>query len=287
MPVLKGLKFSTDAQVENCRQWYQATGTITSVTALSFALTSKAWEIRSGKWAKEVSEEQWEGFRYYLAKSKEVLESYTGEITCAGYYTAWQKAYLGLDPSKTKYFNIVYKAMDLDPTYYAIYEYTAYHLQPRWHGRKGNWQKFIIAMMRKEGVPADIYARAAMFFGKTVTNNPYKTHGADWGEAKKSFQAMVKMYPDSYHVKSVFLLHAKLNNDEVTSNQLIAQLDGIVDISVWKSLKKYNQMTSPAVLTKADIENNIASIKAAKKRLLGIVFLIIFVLLVYIIIRNR
>jgi hypothetical protein len=198
-----------------------------------------AWKWRGTAWARKVSKEGWTNFRRELAEAHQILEKNPQGKSSPYYFYAMQLIALGQNWPKDKYFQLFDEAIGHEPDYYPFYFQAARYLLPKWHGKKGDWEKFAQERRAKRGgAEGDIlYTRIAWSLERDYRNHLFDRTGASWEIMTAGFAALMKKYPDSRYLKNVYARFAWEARDRA---RLIAALEAIKqdpDMEVWVNLE--------------------------------------------------
>lgn len=226
------------------RSWLQAKpGSITAQVALARGLIAYGAKARGGAAGREVSKLGLLLFRERLAEAREILmKGEKMQTLCPLWYTSMLQLAVEEGASRDFIDQVFAAAARLEPNFAAPCVIMASHLSPRSHGKKGEMEQFAQSEANKRGGDAGdiLYARIVWNLqnGRSFTNIFDETK-ISWDRTKKGFQALQKTFPDSFAVKSALCYLAGLAGDRPAMKDLFSQLEGKVELSVWKEKKRF------------------------------------------------
>jgi len=190
-------------------------------------LSSHAWAIRGGGWARDVRDEDWAPFRKLIAESRAYLLQYkeTGK-TDPNWYMA-MIVLAKVDGSTPDDFGVlVDEATWRYPDYYPNYFATIEYLAPRWHGNLEAIDDFANRAVRKtreiegDGMYARIYWYVSqMQFGERL----FQDTPVAWPKMKRGIVDVLKRYPDQWNINN-FAHFACLVGDREETAKLTARV---------------------------------------------------------------
>lgn len=149
---------------------------ITPRVALMSFWIGYAWKARGSGWAREVTDEGWEGFRERLPKARAVFEEaealptkdpelYALAITLA----------MGQSSPREEMEEFFRKGVEISPYYVGLYYRKRYYLAQKWHGGPGDWQEFAReAADKMGGEMGDMLYAQLVYEGMTEERNVFK-----------------------------------------------------------------------------------------------------------------
>jgi hypothetical protein len=220
------------------RAWIKARPqSITARVALAGELTSYAWEARGSGYARTVTKEGWRLFGERLKEGLEVLNSAQAlPEKCPRWWAARLTIALGLSTEREEYERLFAAAIKTDPQYAIYYFRKCYYLLPRWNGSPGEWESFLTsAADRIGGEDGDLlYARVVWLMHETkFFGNIFADNKLSWARTHKGFTVMNRRFPASFAAKSEHAFLAYLWSDPTFARDILARLEGKVDLSVW------------------------------------------------------
>ncbi len=206
--------------------------------------TDYAQDSRGEGWSNEVTKEGWKLFKSHTASAKKILmDSKSLSDKCPRWYYLMQVVALSEGWSREKYDALFDEAVSKHPDYYYYYLNKAIYLLERWHGKKGDWQKFadetVAKTKQKKGYA--LYARIYWYMSSSffLKEEIFAKGNADWKKMKKGFQDIEKFFPDSSWNLNAFCHFACLAGDQKTARELFDRIDKKPTFSVWKSQMEY------------------------------------------------
>jgi tetratricopeptide (TPR) repeat protein len=199
-------------------QWVQARpDSATAKITLGDVLTSYAWKARGNGWADSVTEEGWKKYRERLNQARVVLDQVKDKP--AEWYLATQRCALGQGWEADQYNAMVAEGQKLYPDYDLVVLLKSYWLQPRWHGKEGEYERYIAGEAdKRQGAPGDkLYARSAWYLDDNGVDNVMNETKLSWPRVKSGLQQIIKQYPDSLLAKGMLSMLAMEVKDKQTA----------------------------------------------------------------------
>jgi hypothetical protein len=216
---------------------------ITPRLALVEAYHGYAWVARGSGWASQVTEEGAQLMEKRIEKGFEWLkQAHDLPQQDPALYAVALHLCLGANVAREEYEKYFETGVRNASGYNALYEYKAYYLLPRWHGRQGEWESFARKMTQRKDIAEseEIYARIAIYLRDIgLFYDEFSASKESWEELKSSFQALEKKYPDSLEIKSIFCNISGTLCDYKEAREQMKLLDGKVDLSVWHSKENF------------------------------------------------
>lgn len=130
--------------VGKLKDWSAASReSVTARVALADTYLQYAWRARGKGFANTVTEQGDESFRERLATAKSLLDEAKGMgARCPQWYAVMLKVGLGQGWEAGAFDKFFEEATAFEPDYPSYYITKAIYLQPRWHGRPGDWVRF-------------------------------------------------------------------------------------------------------------------------------------------------
>lgn len=204
--------------------WSRESNSDFSRSMLGKAYLNYARNARGDGFAGEVPRENWPKIGERVTKAAEILlaakekskndpEIYRN-LLHIGILQGWDRA---------KMDGLIKEAIAIAPDYYDCHYNMCYYLMERWHGEKGDWQRYVNSLPKLiEGDDAYIvYARVCVdlfqwyqqdFFGKDDQEDKIS-----WKTMKRGFEATMKKYPDSAINLNRFAYFACMAGDKETA----------------------------------------------------------------------
>lgn len=206
------------AHINLLEQWVKARPDSSAArVALGQTLVSYAWEARGSGYSDTVTEEGWKKFGERLKQAKAVLDQVKDKP--APWYSAAQRCALGQGWERGQYDAMVAECRTRYPDYDMAVFTKSYWLQPRWHGKDGEFESYLAAEAGKRpAVPGDIlYARTAWHLDDYVIDNIMNETKLSWPRVKSGLQQVIKQYPDSLLAKGMLSILAMEVKDQKTA----------------------------------------------------------------------
>ena len=213
---------------------------ITEPVVEAEGLTHYAWVARGCGFANTVTDEGWRLMSERLAQARQVLETAAKKpARCPGWYAAMQLVALGQGWDLEKYDRLFKEAVSKEPTYYEYYHKKAYYLEPKWHGKPGDAERFAeeAAKVDDPGEGMAIYARIAWSYRKP--SELFRETQFQWSKMKQGFLDIEKSYPDSTWNLNNFCRFACAAGDKETARALFQRIGDKPDIHAWQSPGRY------------------------------------------------
>ncbi len=206
-------------------------------------LTDYAWEARGGGWAHTVPEEGWKLFRERLALARaELMALYPRRNECPLWYAIMQTVALGQGWPRASYEALFEEAIRLEPDYITFYLRKVNYLQPKWHGREGEWVAFANSLLERfpGGRGEELYARIAWGVREEVDRyllekqqHFFPDLGIRWAPMKAGFERILARWPEAHLVRNVYAVYAGKAGDWETLQRLLLELGDQCDTDIW------------------------------------------------------
>jgi hypothetical protein len=178
--------------------------------ARSIALKSYAWEARGDGYADSVSENGWKLYAERLDLAFQNLKKIAAQpgTKPAAFWVNYLTVARGLNAPADHVLQVAEAAVAEHPDDAGIYSNICVYLLPRWHGKPGQWEKWLQKQStgnRWNGNPmsAKLYAYIiwrVFSYGEDVTVFEDKT--VSWPKTLEGLNALCAEYPDSIYWKS-------------------------------------------------------------------------------------
>jgi hypothetical protein len=212
---------------------------ITARVALARYYKDYAWHARGKGFADTVSETGFKLFEERLTQAEQVLRGATNlEPKCPVWWDTMQFVALGLSWDLNSYNKLFDQAVAFDPAYVFFYNNRAVYLQPRWHGKEGDWQRFAVqAADRIGGDRGDIlYARIGWrVHERRFYSGFLRDSGYSWARLKSGMEKVINEHPDSISAASELAYLAYQAKDQVCAKAQFERVGMKVDKEVWHS----------------------------------------------------
>lgn len=221
---------------------------ITARVALADELTNYAWKARGGGYADAVTREGWKLFEERQAEAEKILKSAESlKETCPKGWSVRLMVARGRGMDRADFDRLFRRAIEAEPRYIRHYYSKAIYLLPRWHGEEGE----VAAMLTKSadligGDDGDLfYARVAWQLNDSeLFANVFRECKLSWPRVEKGLAIMARSYPDSLavkHARVLFMAQGAANKQILpTVRKLLKDLDGQVDLSVWRTKERFD-----------------------------------------------
>jgi hypothetical protein len=244
------------ARLEKWRAQYPQS--IAALTALAGAYVNYAWQARGGGFAKTVTEEGWQLFRERLHKAEGYVEAARKlpatdpHLDCVNLILA-----RGLDWDWRQYNAVFDDAVKREPQYVYLYFQKATYSMPRWHGKRGDVERFALeaARLTRDSDGKAIYARLAVCLKQYMDKDAwfFDVYHLSWPDVREGFRDLEKQYPHSAWNLNQFCLMACHAKDFKTAHELFARIGDRWDGDVWNNEGQYrkwkNWAENPSALT--------------------------------------
>lgn len=235
--------------VERWEKWHKEFNTPFSLTMLGKAHLNHAKNARGDGFANRVSADGWNKMEERLKKAEATLleaekkdpenpELYR-ELLHVGILRGWEKERMD---------ELITKAIKVDPEYYESHFNISYYLMERWHGDKGDWQRYMNSLPKRiEGDEAYIvYARTG------IALHPYYKDGffaedredkISWKTMKRGFEATAKKYPTSAINLNRYGFFCYVAGDKETAKEKIKTIEDqkLHFFEVWGGEEEYKK----------------------------------------------
>ena len=206
-------------------------------------MVSFAWEARGNGWASSVTPEGWKLFRERLALARtELAALQRRRAECPHWFAILQTVALGQGWSREPYEALFDAAVRHEPEYFPYYDRKVYYLQPKWHGREGEWVEFADSLLDRfpDGLGEELYARLAWGCRKEADRQLLEKEGRffpdmgfRWEPMKAGFERIRARYPHSKWVLNGYAIFAGKASDWETTKRLLDDLGDDCDMGVW------------------------------------------------------
>lgn len=213
----------------------------TARLAYAELLSSRAWSIRGGAYARDVPKDAWKPFREHLLRARRYLEAEKRIASRSPSYYAQRIVYakgLGdVDEAKAAFD----EGMARFPGYYPMYFAMLDFLLPKWHGGPKEIERFARDATRRtqaaegEGMYARIYWYAAQ---SDYEDDLFWTSFARWEQMRAGFEDVVSRYPDQWNIQN-FAHFACQAEDAETLRGLFDRIMPPIIADAWKGSSSY------------------------------------------------
>lgn len=225
-----------------------------------------AWEARSGKFAKEVNDDQWQGFNDHLTKAEEHFNrSVELNPNEAETYARMIPMYMGLS-DKEDVLATFNKAIALNPNHVVAHTYTLNALKEKWLGSKKEMYEFADNAIKRNDFP---YLKTVMLDCFIEDSMSYLYDEAGKEKFKQFFNNeqfrndFLKLYNDfkplkgydelTYSIRNKFCFIMYLMGEYQLAKKEFDKFDGHMTAAPWHFVKgaKTNRDLKEIINTKA------------------------------------
>jgi hypothetical protein len=233
-----------NAHLALIEEWEKAyPDSITPRIAHAEVLKNWAWYVRTGKFAREVSDEQWKLFRERMmgavtilldAKDFEPMDpSWFSTMLNIGRAQSWRRS---------DYMKVFDAGVQFDPTWGPNYYELSMTLLPQWGGKKGEWSDTLEAVTSKQRTE-EAYAVYHRTFANVIfccfkyeeVESDIKKH---WPEIKRGYHARDKLYGLIDIDTNDMARMAYIAGDREEARAAIARFGKNVHLDIWDNDKK-------------------------------------------------
>lgn len=198
-----------------------------------------AWQHRGSGFADTVTEVGWAGFREELVHARLIIDENPTTKECPYTYEVLQTIALGQSWSKDAAYALFREATERTPQYHGYYFAMVHHLQPRWYGEAGEWERFAEAERRRLGGDAGdaIYARIGWAMYDAMGRKLFTETDVSWETMAAGFEALVRLHPESEYLKNAGTYFAWRALDRERLRAGLAALRAPLDMTLWVNLE--------------------------------------------------
>jgi len=236
-----------EAHLKIIEEWMSAfPDSITARVTYAHTLINYAWKVRGQGWAQDVKEEQWVLFNERNRKAKQVLqEAEALPSRCPQWYYLMQRIALAFSWVRDDYDKLFDEAVEFEPLYMAYYSAKANYLLPRWYGKEGEWEKFLVeATGRLEGEAgsaAFLYLFTGMeeyFEESELTPNVHRF----WPLLQRGYQSTETLYRMSSALANGYARLAYIAGDRAEARVAFQRVGEDWKSDVWKNKEHFDQV---------------------------------------------
>ena len=216
---------------------------LTARVALADTYIKYAWRARGKGLANTVTEKSWEVFRERLAAAASALEEARGlGAGCPQWYAVMLNLGLGQGWDAEAFERHFEEATAFEPDYPPYYVTKAVYLQPRWHGRPGDWVRFAESAADRKGgkVGGALYYMIIDGVGRSSTGESRHDdflagEGVSWPRVKQGIVEVDQLYGMNTYETNRACLLATTMGDQGLSRELFKRIGDKWEPSVWGS----------------------------------------------------
>lgn len=218
---------------------------ITPRLALVEAYHGYAWKARGSGSGAGVTDQAAQLMGVRLEKGFSWLErarELQAKANDPAFYATALHLFLGANVDRKIYEQVFDEGVKNAPDYYALYEWKAYYLLPRWYGQPGEWESYAREISKRDDLPdhEELYARIALYLhGVGCFYEEFSYNDRSWAELKTSVHALEDNDPEALEINSTFCLMCVKMHDYQEARVQAKMLGGQVDLSLWGSQKNF------------------------------------------------
>lgn len=211
---------------------------LTARITMARFLRNYAW--KAGEYADKVPAEDWRLFCERLHQAYKVLNDAKNlEQNDPVYWATTLEIAMGLQAPKATYDALFKQAIICQPHFEPFYEARAVSLLPRWHGKKGEWEKDLAH--NADSIGGDngdmLYAQVVWGMHANVSTDSGNIFEDDpelsWKRVDRGFAVILKRFPDSLSAKNERAHLAALAGDKDAARKYFTATQGNVDPGDW------------------------------------------------------
>lgn len=172
---------------------------VTPMIAKAICLNWQGWSIRGYGYSNTVSPKSWKPFEQSLEQSLAVLkEAEKLNVKDPVLYSTWVNVAMGLG-KKDDLETAFKKGIEIDPTFFPLYNVHNFAYLPKWYGEPGQYEKLAAqaADSTKAQLGDSLYFLLAMEMTSQVEDvNQFIKSGFDFNRVKQGQNDFAKQFPD-------------------------------------------------------------------------------------------
>ncbi len=208
------------------RAWIAAKPeSITARVAYASFLVDYAWHARGSGWAKDVTPTGWKLFGERLAAARTALEN-ARQLPEKDPYWWIQMMTLakGQGWNRAEYDALYAEAKAFEPTFWRYDTSRAQYLLPRWHGKRGEWEKFAEKTADDpNGLGNEGYARVVIALWPYY-DDLFAETDTSWPRTLEGLRTMHEKYPDSLELLNFATLYACQVGDQSAAREMFEKM---------------------------------------------------------------
>lgn len=185
--------------------------------ALASAHRRRAWCLRGGDYAREVSPLAMEHFNQIIADTRRELESHEAIASRdPQYYQVLIDLALSQGLPRAVFQDLLATATDQHPYYYGIYFAASPYYMPQWHGVPGDIDALAqwAADTTEQHDASGAYARVIWYVDSI---GHLDNREVNWARMEQSMDELAEMYPTDWNFANFARLSCRLNHPEVAA----------------------------------------------------------------------
>jgi hypothetical protein len=207
------------------------------------AYVNLAWKTRSGNYGREVTAQQWKGFRDSLVKAGEALSQAENlKPKDPHVYALYVTTAMGLNGPDIVSNHLFKMGVSIEPEYLPVYYARAIDLLPRWGGKPGALAAFATeAVSRLEPAKSDeIYASIAQYILFYTSLRETQEYDFSYDKIKRGSAELLKKYPNATGYLNGYCAFACLSKDKKLAQDLFNQIGEDWDQACWNTVTAFN-----------------------------------------------
>lgn len=197
------------------------------------------WRVRRARLARKLPAEERAKYEQALLDARKLLENHPAAKMYPEYFSIMQTIALCQHWPREQYMRLFEEATAAAPDYYTFYFQAAQYLEPRWFGRKGEWEKFAEEQRQRRGANAAgdaLYARIAWSLSHHY-DNLFEETAISWEVMASGFDYLIRERPQSRWLKNSYAHFAWQAEDRVRLAKLLPEIREDPDMTVWINLE--------------------------------------------------
>ena len=214
------------------------------------------WKVRGTGSSDTVKLQSWKPFHERHDKSSDLLaEAAALEPKCPEWYVTALLAARVEDLERAEFEKLYEHAVALEPHYYYLYQAKAGYLLPQWHGKAGEWERYVEAAANQVGgEQGDIILFTV--YGEMLKHNDLafmETRRVIAPRLLAGFRAIDKLYGPSPQRLNEACLFSFFAGDNTTPAQLMKRIGDEYDLNVWKDESMFNVYRQEALMRSGEL----------------------------------
>lgn len=191
----------------------------------AIAMHAKAWDLRGFGLANTVTPEGWEGFRKFMGKARDALDTHKTQLASN---PAWYSFRVKIAHHSGEGPDIIdglfLEGITKESTYHPLFYTVMDSRHPLWGGSIQSSVKFINAFVKNATYEESVatYARLFVYLDSPLFDTA-RNEVLDWALMKRSFSAVLDKYPDDFNSQK-YLLMACYKGDKAETKRLLAYI---------------------------------------------------------------
>jgi hypothetical protein len=199
------------------------------------AYIAVAWIHRGGGYAHTVPENAWPVFRSWIEKARiELLRTKATSSENPDWYATMINVAMAQQWPDSEFESVLDEGIERHRLYYQMYFNAMQALLPKWRGDGAALERFARRALREtdqaEGL--SIYARVYWSVADDYRERLFIDSSASWPLMRRSFQEILKLYPDNRNLNA-FANFACIAGDAETTRRLMERIGTQIVPIVW------------------------------------------------------